>query len=307
MVDMTMRVAAAAGETADDETTDDRAVIGPTPGSDFTGRRVLVTGASRGIAGAIAQGLGARGAQVALHHSAAADEAAKRPNAAEDLARRIEEAGGGADLIDADLTREGAGQTLAEAARAQGPIDSVVLSASIQVHRPFLLQTAEDVARQLRINVTANIEILQALLPDMARRGFGRVLVIGSVQQTNPSPEMPIYALTKAALANLVENLAIQSAPRGITLNTLAPGLVETDRNAFRREVPGAWEEASRRANPIGRAAQPAEMVAPALYLLTRDSAMTTGATLYVTGGAHIATANGGNWRPLVLPDEHEG
>ena len=297
-----MRGTAPAGATADE-----RAMAGAATGSDFAGRRVLVTGASRGIAGAIAQALGARGAYVALHHSAAADEAAKRPQAGADLARRIKEAGGGAGLIEADLTREGAGRALAEAALAQGPIDSVVLSASIQVHRPFLLQTAEDVARQLRINVTANIEILQALMPGMAQRGFGRVLVVGSVQQANPSPEMPIYALTKAALANLVENLAIQSAPRGITLNTLAPGLVETDRNAFRREVPGAWEEASQRANPVGRAAQPAEMVAPALYLLARDSAMTTGATLYVTGGAHVATANGGQWRPLVLPDEHEG
>lgn len=272
---------------------------------EFAGRTVLVTGASRGIAAAIALALGRAGATVVAHYSRSVDEAAGFADAAVRLAGAIEAGGGVAHLVDADLARQGAGGQLArEALGRAGSIDSVVLSASIQIHKPLLLQSAEDIERQLRVNLVANIEVLQQLLPGMAERGFGRVLTIGSVQEVAPSAEMPIYSLSKAALRNLVENLAVQSGAAGITVNNLAPGLVETDRNAFRRGDPAEWQRMTRRANPVGRAGQPHDMVGPALYFLSREASFVTGATLYATGGAHVRHNSADATAPkLVLAD----
>jgi NAD(P)-dependent dehydrogenase (short-subunit alcohol dehydrogenase family) len=270
----------------------------------FAGRRVLITGASRGIAAEIALGIAARGGTVILNHSADADARAGKPQAAEALARRFADVGGAAEIIECDLATPGAGTLLGRAARAAGPVDSLVLSASVQVHRQFLRQEPEDVARQISMNLTANIELLQDLMPGMARRGFGRILAIGSVQERTPSAEMPIYSMTKAALANLFENLALQAGPDGITLNTLSPGLVETDRNAFRRKDTAEWERVCRRANPMGRAGQPSEMVAPALLFLSAEAAFVTGATLYATGGSHVRSFSDGMSAGLALPEE---
>jgi NAD(P)-dependent dehydrogenase (short-subunit alcohol dehydrogenase family) len=257
-------------------------------GQQFVGRRVLVTGGSRGIAAAIAEGLAMAGAQVVVNHSPAADAAAGQAEAAEVLAARVRSSGGVMELAPADLAAAGAGGILAAAAMAGGPVDSVVLSASTQVHVPFLRHEPSDVARQVQLNVIANIDLLQALLPAMIEARFGRVLSIGSVQEVAPSPEMPIYSMTKAAMKNLVENLATSHAADGVTFNSLSPGLVRTDRNAFRRTDPGEWARAQALANPLGRAADVREMVPPALYLLSREAAFVTGATLYATGGGHI-------------------
>ncbi|HEY8596691.1 MAG TPA: SDR family oxidoreductase [Devosiaceae bacterium] len=271
----------------------------------FSGRRILVTGASRGIAAAIALALGRAGAQVLLHHCAEVDAASGFEDAAARLKAAIDQGTGSAHILDADLTVPGAGSDLAtKALAAHGPIDSVVLSASIQIHKPILLQTMPEVERQVRINLFANIEILQHLIPGMAEHGFGRILAIGSVQEVAPSAEMPVYSLTKAALKNLVENLAVQTGASGITVNNLAPGLIETDRNAFRRKDAEAWERMARSANPVGRAGLPHDMVAPALFFLSSDSSFVTGASLYATGGAHIRN-NSADGRPpkLMLPE----
>lgn len=270
----------------------------------FEGRRILVTGASRGIAAEIALALGRAGAAVILNHCAAADAAAGQAQAAQDVASRIRDAGGTVEVVEQDLEMPGAGRGLAALAQEGGPVDGVVLSASIQIHQPFLRQTAEDLARQISINVIANVEILQGLLPGMARRGFGRVLAIGSVQQQVPSSEMPIYSMTKAALANLFENLAVQGGADGITFNTLSPGLIQTDRNAFRRRDMAEWEQVCRNANPMRRAGLPSEMVAPALFFLSEGAAFVTGATLFATGGSHVRSFPNGARHGLALPDE---
>ena len=100
---------------------------------------------------------------------------------------------------------------------------------------------------------------------------------------------MPIYAMTKGAQENLVRNLAVQNAPYGITVNNIAPGLVETDRNAFRRRDPAVWSTLAASANPMGRAGQPDDISGAAVFLASDAAAYVTGATIQVTGGAHIA------------------
>ncbi len=256
---------------------------------DLSGLTAFVTGGSRGIAAALVEALAANGADVAFSYAAAADEAAGKPDAAEALCRTIAAAGGRAQAFQSDLTQPGAAEPAArEAERRLGRVDILVLSASVQVHKPFATMPAADVARQLQINLTANIETLQALLPGMRERRFGRVITIGSVQESSPSTEMPIYAMTKGALENLVRCLALENAASGVTINNIAPGLVETDRNAFRRKDIDGWNRLARAANPMRRAGQPADIVGAALFLASDSAAFVTGATIQVTGGAHI-------------------
>lgn len=255
----------------------------------FAGRKVLVTGGSRGIAAAISRALAKQGAVVAVNFSAAADASAGKSEAAQQLVNEINDNGGKAVAVEQDLMLEGGGQALVRNAVDQiGKLDSVVLSASVQKHIPFLFQKPEDIAAQFRINLQANIEILQEVLPMMASCRFGRVLTIGSIQEVAPSPEMPIYAMTKSALRNLVESLAVQSAHLGITINNLSPGLIQTDRNEHRRQDEEAWARLTSSANPMGRAGRPEDLVASALHLLSEPASFITGATLYATGGAHI-------------------
>ena len=256
---------------------------------DFTDRRVLITGASRGIAAAIALALGRCGATVGVNFAAQVDSDAGFGGEAEKLANAIGSVGGRAVLLEGDLGQPGAGTRLiADAEAAMGPLDGLVLSASIQVNKRLHKQTPEEVERQLRLNILSNIEMLQAVLPTMAERGFGRVLGIGSVQDVAPNADMAVYAMTKAAQKNLIEALAVEYAEAGVTLNTLSPGLIATDRNGFRRANPDGWNIAQSSANPMRRAGTPEEMADPALYLLSREAAFTTGTTIYASGGAHI-------------------
>lgn len=269
---------------------------------DFTGRGVLITGGTRGIAAAIAREFARNGAAVVVSYCQAADERAGFPDAANDLLADLHTFGGCTGAVEADLLVAGqATQLFSEAALLLGGVDVLVLSASIQVHKDFLDMDAADVSSQLQINVVSNIQLLQQAIPPMRRNRWGRVVTIGSVQEAAPSSEMPIYSMTKAAQENLVRNLAIQNAPFGITVNNVAPGLIRTDRNAFRRRDENEWEHTTRNANPIGRAGSPEDISGAVLFLASDAASFVTGATLFATGGAHIPGR--GPWHADALAD----
>ncbi|MGY3437599.1 MULTISPECIES: SDR family NAD(P)-dependent oxidoreductase [unclassified Marinovum] len=264
-----------------------------TPDAGFAGHTALVTGASRGIAAAIAKGLAQQGAKVAISYSARADAAAGHEGAADRLVAEIKASGGQAVAIESDIAEaDAAARLVGDCERQIGAIDTLVLSASAQVNKVFWRQTPSDIATQLQVNITANIALLQAVLPRMQAEQYGRILTIGSVQEVAPGAEMPIYAMTKAALRNLVENLAVQCARDNVMINNIAPGLIQTDRNAFRRADSADWQEFIRSANPAGRAGQPEDVVRPALFLLAPDNSFTTGTTVYVAGAAQIARSS---------------
>jgi NAD(P)-dependent dehydrogenase (short-subunit alcohol dehydrogenase family) len=254
------------------------------------GRRALVTGGSLGIGRAVARALGEAGADLAIHHAQAVDEAYGQPDAAEALARELDADGRRVALIEADFERPGeARRTVVDAVGALGgDVDVLVSCAAVQHRTAFTAATPEQVAHQVRINFEATVELLQAVLPPMKERGWGRVLTIGSVNQIRPEPELAIYAALKSAQANLVGNLARQYAPFGVTLNNLAPGLVATDRNRWRREDADAWRAIERGANPMGRAGSPEEMAGAALLLCSEAGSFITGADLQATGGGHL-------------------
>jgi NAD(P)-dependent dehydrogenase (short-subunit alcohol dehydrogenase family) len=122
----------------------------------------------------------------------------------------------------------------------------------------------------------------------MLKRGWGRVLAIGSINQLRPESELAIYAALKAAQHNLIMNLARTYASAGVTFNTLSPGLIETERNRWRRADAAEWRRIEQAANPMQRAGAPAEIVGAALLLCSPAGSFVTGVDLQVSGGAQL-------------------
>lgn len=253
------------------------------------GRRAFVTGGSVSIGRAIALALAEAGADVAIQYAPAADRDFGLPDAAEATCRELRAFSRPAVAIPADFAVPGAAAAAAaEAARKLGGLDILVVNASIQSRRPFADVSPRETADQIAINFSATIELLQATVPAMAANGWGRVLSIGSVNALRPDVELSVYAALKAAQANLIKNLACQYAASGVTLNTLSPGLVATERNRWRRADPGDWQAIQQRANPMGRAGRPEEMVGAALLFCSDAASFITGADLQATGGGHL-------------------
>ena len=262
-----------------------RTVDSPVGMFDITGRTALVTGARRGIGRAIALALAAKGAAVAVHHAEAPDE----EQDAETVVREILERGGKTHRFAADFARAGAGSDLAaEVAECFGPIDILVLNASIEILEDYDAIPHDHFDRQIAINLRAPLELIQAILPGMKQRGWGRVLTIGSIQQIKPHPQMLVYAGTKAAQMNWVRNLARHVGGSGVTINNLAPGTIWTARNDSRMSNPDLRRQAEQRI-PSGRLGKPEDLVGAALLLCSDAGSYINGVDLFVDGGASVS------------------
>ncbi len=236
-------------------------------------KRVLVTGASRGIGRAVTLALVARGSAVV---------ACGRDTAALDAlvveARRVEAASGGRVVACvAELTRAADRERLvAEAAAALGGLDALVLAAGIARHAAVGALTEADFDATLAADLVAPVLLAQAALPQLA--DGGGVVFVGSNLAQRPVPGTLVYAAAKAGLDAAARGLAIELAPRGIRVNVVAPGVVDTDM------MRGRDLAALAAVHPLGRVARPDEIAGAVLALL--DAPWTTGATLVVDGGA---------------------
>ena len=246
------------------------------------GRTALVTGARREIGRAIALALAGVGARLAIHHAGTEQETRD----ADGVVAEIRVGGGTAAAFAQDFADDDAGARLGAAVTAWAPVDILVLNASIELPEDWQGVSRTHFDRQIAVNLRSTLELLQALLPPMAARGWGRVLTIGSVQQVLPHPHMLVYAGTKAAQFNWVLSLARQFGGQGVTVNNLAPGAIVTARN--REQI--AREGAAIAARvPVGRLGAPDDLVGAALLLCSDAGQYITGADLYVDGGRHIA------------------
>ena len=253
------------------------------------GRRALVTGGSLSIGRAIVMAFADAGADIAFHCSPQADAALGHPSGAIEVAEWLAAQGVRHASIEADFAVAGeARRAFAEAERALGGIDVVVLCASVQKRTPFVDIGPEEREQQTQINFHASVELLQVAVPAMQARGWGRILTIGSVNQTRPEPELAIYAALKSAQSNLAQNLARQVAASGVTVNNLSPGLIATARNRWRREDENAWREIQIAANPMHRAGTPEEIAGAALLLCSEAGSFITGTDFQATGGGHL-------------------
>lgn len=248
----------------------------------LTNRTALVTGARREIGRAIALALSGAGARLAIHHAGSEEEEAD----AASVVREIEQAGGTARAFGQDFSLAEAGRRLADSVSTWSPVDILVLNASIEIPESYGSISSERFDRQIAVNLRSPLELLQELVPPMGRRGWGRVVTIGSVQQVRPHPQMMVYAGTKAAQLNWVWNLARQFGGQGVTVNNLAPGAILTARNREQMAVEG---EALVQRIPAGRLGQPEDLAGAALLLCSDAGAYINGVNLYVDGGRAIA------------------
>jgi 3-oxoacyl-[acyl-carrier protein] reductase len=239
---------------------------------DLAGKSALVTGASGGIGAGIARALHAQGAVVALSGT--------RREALEALAAEL---GGRAHVLPADLADPEAATTLVTAAEATlGKVDILVNNAGLTKDGLALRMSDADWAKVLDVDLAAPFRLSRAALKFMLRRKAGRIINIGSVVGSTGNPGQANYAAAKAGLLGLTKALAQEVASRGITVNLIAPGFIETP-------MTDALSDAQRAALaekiPLGRLGSPADIAAAVVYLAADEAAWITGATLHINGG----------------------
>lgn len=190
----------------------------------LAGRRAMVTGASGGIGGAIAVGLAGAGADVVLTYEGHRADT-------EAVAKQVGDLGRAAAVVHADLGVPGAAQDLVEHVTATtGPVDVLVANAGTGVQAAWDEVDDDLWARTFAINVTATWQLTRAVLPAMIGRRFGRILYVSSVAALNGGVIGPHYAASKAALHGLMHHMAAEVAGCGVTVNTIAPALIEGTR-----------------------------------------------------------------------------
>ncbi|WP_303638291.1 SDR family NAD(P)-dependent oxidoreductase [Stenotrophomonas tuberculopleuritidis] len=234
-------------------------------------RRALVIGGSRGIGAAIAQRLAADGHEVAITY-------VSRPEAAQASLEAIRMHAGRAiavhaDSSDADALR----QAVAATTQAFGGLDVLVVNAGLYRHTPIDSVDLATLDQLLAVNIRGVVLAIQAALPQLS--AGGRIITIGSnTAVRSGSPGSSLYAMSKAAVAALVRELALELAPRGITINNLQPGPTATD-------ITAGWDAMLAARVPLGRIAQPAEIASLASWVAGPEAGYMTGSSLTIDGG----------------------
>ena len=237
--------------------------------NDLRGRVAFVTGSSRGIGAAIAVGLASAGADVIVHGRTVSDRL-------RDVASQIEARGRNAKVLACDLARE---QEVERLASEAGQVDILVNNAAIANRVALEAISLEDWHGHVAVNLTAAFVLTQRLLPAMRAQRWGRVIFVSSTSVQNGGTVGPHYAATKGGLIGLTRAYAARVASEGVTVNAVAPGLIETDMIAdVSARVPSML--------PVGRPGRPAE-VADAVVLLATN-AFITGQVINVNGGWYM-------------------
>lgn len=241
------------------------------------GKNAVVTGAGRGIGRAIATVLAAQGAAVAVWDL---NEAG-----AQETADLIAGAGGKAIVIAADAARADAVDAAAARIRETlGTVTVLVNNAGISNYVPFTEMTDEAWDRIIGINLKGPFLVTRAFVPEMLRSGWGRIINISSSSAQTGAPAMAHYAASKGGVIGLTKALAVEFADKGITVNHVPPGFVDTP---LVREGP-IDVEAAAKTMPMKRAGQPADIAHAVAYLASEEAGYVTGQTLSVNGGRYL-------------------
>ena len=240
----------------------------------LNGRRALVTGSSRGIGNAIALELARVGADIIVHYVGST-------RAAQQVAEDIRALGQRADVVQADLSDPKGADGLLE---KTGPVDILVLNASMQIKNKWEAITDEQFDAQVNCNLRASMKLIQQAVPAMREKHWGRIVTIGSVQETKPHPDMLVYSATKAAQTLMAKSLALQLADDGITVNNVAPGVIYTDRNVEALSDP-QYASHVMSLIPVGFWGEKEDCAGIVRLLCSEEGRYITGQSIYVDGG----------------------
>ena len=244
--------------------------------ANLTTRTALVTGGSRGIGAAIARRLAAEGARVAITYIRGADAATR-------VVKEIESAGGEAIAIQADAADAKAVTTAVEQTVSTfGGLDILVNNAGILIPKPFEETTLEEMDLVVDINLRGVFAATQAALKHL--KAGGRIITIGScVGERNMMPVLATYAATKGAVKMFTQSLSREVAPRGITVNNIQPGPIDTDNNP----ATGDWAPPQIAATALKRYGRVDDVAAMVAFVAGPEAGYITGASLTVDGGAN--------------------
>ena len=239
---------------------------------DLTDKKALVTGASGGIGGAIARGLYAQGASVALSGTRVAP--------LESLAAELGERAfvTPCNLSDKDAVLALAGQ----ASDAMGGLDILVNNAGITRDNIFMRMSDEEWQQVIDVNLSSTMRLMKSVMRPMMKQRFGRIINITSIVGVTGNAGQVNYAASKAGMIGMTKSYAQEIATRGITANCVAPGFIET---AMTAELPDAVKEKMTGNIPTGRMGTPEEIASAVAYLASEEASYVTGQTLHVNGG----------------------
>ena len=238
---------------------------------DLSGRRALVTGASGGIGAAIARALHAQGAELVL--------TGRRVEALEALAGEL---GGRTVVVAAELGDADAAEKLLPQAE---PLDILVNNAGITRDQLMLRMRDNDWHEVIEVNLTSTFRLTRAALRGMIKRRFGRIVSITSIVGVTGNPGQANYAAAKAGLIGFTKAVAAEAASRGVTVNCVAPGFIDT---AMTEKLQEARRAELIQRIPIGRLGEGADVAAAVAYLASSEAGWVTGQTLHVNGGMYM-------------------
>ena len=240
-------------------------------------KTALVTGSSRGIGRAIAIRLAHDGYKVIIH-------GAKNTAKANETKQIIEHNGGVAEVIVSDLTDVEKTRELCEMVKET---DVLILNASLQYRTPWQEITTKACYEQLNCNFVSSMMLIQAVADNMKKKGWGRIVTIGSVQEAKPHPDMLVYSASKAAQTNMMQSLSLQLAKDGITVNNVAPGVIYTDRNVEALSDPEYAKKVTD-SIPVGFYGEPEDCAGIVSLLCSDEGRYITGQNIFVDGGKSV-------------------
>ena len=244
----------------------------------LVGKVAVVTGASKGIGAAIASALAAEGTAVVVNYSSSKAGAAK-------VVDGITSGGGKALAVQGDVARSADIERLfAETKNAFGQLDILVNNAGIYEFAPLEAITEEHFRKQFDLNVLGLILASQAAVKSFGSTG-GSIVNISSIVSTLAVPNGAVYSGTKGAVDAITRSLAAELGPRGIRVNAIRPGMVETEGTHSAGIAESEMRKQVEAQTPLGRIGQPRDIAGLAVFLASADSAWITGETFVVSGG----------------------
>ena len=241
--------------------------------TDFKGKKVLITGSTQGIGLEIAKQFSNCGAVVYINGAVSEEKLNNAVKAVPNSRPAL-----------CDLSKPECAETLY---KITGDIDILILNASIQYRRAWDEIADEEFDRQMTVNFKSSLKLIQKYVPYMQTQKWGRIVTVGSVQQAKPHKDMLVYAASKAAQHNMVMNLAKQLAPFNITVNNVAPGVIETPRN-FEALADEEYAKMVLAGIPCGHTGEAKDCAGIMLLLCSDEGKYITGENIFIDGGMKL-------------------